>query len=317
MLELESFFNDELTGRENVYFFGMVLGFDRKTVSKMMNEIEDLAEIGDYMDEVVRVYSTGMLMRLAFSAYVACKPDILVIDEALGVGDTKFQRRAWKILEDMKKAGTTLVIVSHSPQVIEKYCDSVILLDAGEFILRDQPRRAMGVYRKRLSKSESARELEKPDDPVEQALLYGAFSEVAAIHGALGQIVLFQAGTSGASTMASGDLLHLYMHAPNFCEEDIFCVSVRKIDGTLVFQTDKFLATNQFYYFETTQGVVVRLSLQMRLKQDIYSLDVTVGSHDNPSTSPPTEMVLSGRHVFDGLGDIGVAIGDTVSDGHE
>src|SRR5579862_3817599 len=131
LLELGMGFHPDFTGRQNAFMAGQLLGLGTQELLALMPEIEAFAEIGDYVDQPVRVYSSGMQMRLAFSVATAKRPDILIVDEALSVGDAYFQHKSFDRIREFKQQGTTLLMVSHDKTAIQSICDRAILLDAG------------------------------------------------------------------------------------------------------------------------------------------------------------------------------------------
>lgn len=135
-IELGVGFNPELTGRENVYLNGALLGFSREEIDGMYDDIVDFAELGDFMDQKLKNYSSGMQVRLAFSVAIKAKGDILVLDEVLAVGDEAFQRKCDNFFADIKKDPTkTVILVTHSMDAVKKYCDRAILVKDGEIIV--------------------------------------------------------------------------------------------------------------------------------------------------------------------------------------
>ena len=139
LLELGMGFHADFTGRQNAYMAGQLLGYSIEDITRLMPEIEAFAEIGEYIDQPVRVYSSGMQMRLAFSVATASRPDILIVDEALSVGDAYFQHKSFDRIREFNKQGTTLLIVSHDKQAIQSVCDRAILLDAGKLATEGEP----------------------------------------------------------------------------------------------------------------------------------------------------------------------------------
>lgn len=131
ILELGMGFNPELTGRANVMHSAGLMGFSTAQIEAVMIEIEAFAEIGTYFDEPVRTYSSGMQMRVGFAVATAFRPDILIVDEALSVGDAYFQAKCYKRIADFKEQGTSLVLVSHSPGDVVKHCERAIMLKDG------------------------------------------------------------------------------------------------------------------------------------------------------------------------------------------
>ena len=131
LLELGSGFNPEFTGRENVYMNGAVMGLSRAEVDKKFDEITAFADIGEFIDQPVKIYSSGMMARLAFAAAISIDPDILIIDEALAVGDIRFQQKCFRKLKEFRDEGRTVFFVSHDLSAVKLFCDKAIWLEQG------------------------------------------------------------------------------------------------------------------------------------------------------------------------------------------
>lgn len=157
LLELGMGFHPEFTGRQNVMMAGQLLGLTSGEVRQLMPEIESFAEIGSYIDQPVRVYSSGMQMRLAFSIATAKRPDILIIDEALSVGDSHFQHKSFERIRSFSREGTTLLIVSHDKGAVQAICDRAILLNGGSLALEGDPEAVMDFYNAMLARQETNR----------------------------------------------------------------------------------------------------------------------------------------------------------------
>lgn len=157
ILELGMGFNPELTGRQNVYHAAGLMGFSAEQVGQVMDEIEAFAEIGEYFDEPVRTYSSGMQMRVAFSVATAFRPEILIVDEALSVGDTYFQHKSFDRIREFQKRGTTLLIVSHDRGAIQALCNRAILLERGAVIKDGNPEEVMDFYNALIAEKENTR----------------------------------------------------------------------------------------------------------------------------------------------------------------
>lgn len=151
LLELGMGFHPDFTGRQNAYMAGQLLGLTSEEITRLLPEIEAFAEIGAYIDQPVRVYSSGMQMRLAFSVATAIRPDILIVDEALSVGDAYFQHKSFDRIREFRKHGTTLLIVSHDKQAIISICDRAILLSAGTLAMQGEPEAVMDYYNAMLA----------------------------------------------------------------------------------------------------------------------------------------------------------------------
>ena len=146
LLELGMGFHPDFSGRQNVYMAGQLLGLGVHEIGALMPQIEAFAGIGDYIDQPVRVYSSGMQMRLAFSVATARRPDVLIVDEALSVGDAYFQHKSFERIREFRKLGTTLLIVSHDRAAIQSICERAILLDRGRLAMQGSPEQVMDFY---------------------------------------------------------------------------------------------------------------------------------------------------------------------------
>jgi len=146
LLELGSGFNPDFTGRENVYLNGAVLGLKKDEIDAVFDEIVDFADIGDFIDHPVKTYSSGMMVRLAFAVQAQVSPSILVVDEALAVGDAKFQAKCFERLKKLKESGTSILLVSHSTEQIVTHCSQAILLEKGEIAFQGEPRQVVNRY---------------------------------------------------------------------------------------------------------------------------------------------------------------------------
>lgn len=146
LLELGMGFHPDFTGRENALMAGQLLGHTAEEMRQVMPEILEFAEIGGYIDQPVRVYSSGMQMRLAFSVATAFRPDVLVVDEALSVGDAYFQHKSFERIRQYRALGTTLLIVSHDKAAIQSICDRAILINGGHLVHEGRPEDIMNYY---------------------------------------------------------------------------------------------------------------------------------------------------------------------------
>jgi lipopolysaccharide transport system ATP-binding protein len=151
LLELGIGFHPEFTGRENIYMAGSIRGLTPDQVADLIPVIQEFAEIGDYFDQPVRTYSSGMQVRLAFSAATAVRPDILIVDEALSVGDAYFSHKSFERIRTFREEGTTLLFVSHSAGAVKTLCDRALLLDDGLLIRDDAPDVVMDYYNAMIS----------------------------------------------------------------------------------------------------------------------------------------------------------------------
>lgn len=139
LLELGSGFNPEFTGRENVILNGQILGLSREEILNKFDDIASFADIGDFIDQPVKTYSSGMMMRLAFAVQTVLDPDILIVDEALSVGDAKFQEKCFRKLRTLRENGATILFVSHDINAVTSFCDRALLFNAGQLLSSGKP----------------------------------------------------------------------------------------------------------------------------------------------------------------------------------
>ena len=162
LLELGAGFNPEYTGIENVYLNGTMMGYTKAEIDGKLKAILDFADIGDFVNQPVKSYSSGMFVRLAFAVAINIDPEILIVDEALSVGDIFFQSKCYAKFEEFKKEGKTILFVSHDLGAVSKYCDRVILLNKGEKLAEGTPKDMINLYKKILTgSSEDIRNLGK------------------------------------------------------------------------------------------------------------------------------------------------------------
>ena len=151
LLELGAGFNMEYNGIENVYLNGTMMGFSEKEIEAKLPEILSFADIGDYVYQPVKTYSSGMFVRLAFALSINVEPEILIVDEALSVGDVFFQSKCYRRMEEIRKNGTTILMVTHDMGSVIKYCDRVVLLNKGHYVAEGAPGKMVDLYKKILA----------------------------------------------------------------------------------------------------------------------------------------------------------------------
>jgi lipopolysaccharide transport system ATP-binding protein len=156
ILELGMGFNPELSGRQNAFHAAGLMGFSNAQIEGAIKDIEAFAEIGDYFDESVRTYSSGMQMRVAFAVATAFRPEILIVDEALSVGDSYFQHKSFERIREFQELGTSLLIVSHDRGAIQKLCGRAILLEGGTVLKDGKPEEVMDFYNALISEKENS-----------------------------------------------------------------------------------------------------------------------------------------------------------------
>lgn len=151
LLELGAGFNNEYTGIENVYMNGTMMGYSKKEMDEKLPEILDFADIGDFVYQPVKTYSSGMFVRLAFALAINVDPEILIVDEALSVGDVFFQAKCFRKIDEIRQKGTTVLMVTHDMGSVIKYCDKVVLLNKGQYVAQGEAGEMVDLYKKILA----------------------------------------------------------------------------------------------------------------------------------------------------------------------
>ncbi|ALF53616.1 ABC transporter ATP-binding protein [Nostoc piscinale CENA21] len=157
LLELGSGFNPEFTGRQNVFFNGQILGLNKEQIEAKFDDIAAFADIGDFIDQPVKTYSSGMFVRLAFAVAVNVEPDILIVDEALAVGDIKFQFNCFLKFKEFQEKGITILFVSHDSNSIKRYCNYAVIMNNGRIIYQNKPNEVVNYYTNLLFANETVK----------------------------------------------------------------------------------------------------------------------------------------------------------------
>ena len=170
ILELGTGFHLEYSGRQNIFMGGLCLGMLRKEIENRLNWIIDFSELHDFIDQPLRTYSTGMKARLAFSTAISMDPDILFVDEALSVGDVKFNRKCYNTINQFREMGRTILLVSHDLNIVSSFCNKTILLDHGRIVAHGDPRDVTRIYHQLLyCESQEEKDVEVPGTPAREA----------------------------------------------------------------------------------------------------------------------------------------------------
>ena len=183
LLELGSGFNPEFTGRENVYMNGAVLGLDKEEIDARFDDIVAFADIGDFIEQPVKTYSSGMMVRLAFAVAINVDPEILIVDEALSVGDELFQRKCFSRIEAIRANGATILFVSHSGSTIVELCDRAVLMDAGEKLAAGFPKQIVGRYQKLLyAPMDKCNAIREQIRKIDESVMKSAITDEGSMH---------------------------------------------------------------------------------------------------------------------------------------
>ncbi len=242
LLELGAGFNQEYNGIENIYLNGTMMGFSEKEIDAKLPAILEFADIGEYVYQPVKTYSSGMFVRLAFAVAINIEPEILIVDEALSVGDVFFQAKCYHKFEEFKEMGKTIVFVSHDLNSISKYCDRVFLLNKGNLLGEGSPKEMIDAYKRVLvgqyeenGKEVSAAQLEEGTNPDIQE--YGNMQA---------RIVdYYVTDEKGLRTLAvlkgSEYTLHMKVQINEEIPAPIFCYSLKNVQGTEITGTNSMI----------------------------------------------------------------------------
>ncbi|MFN0124050.1 MAG: ABC transporter ATP-binding protein [Blastocatellia bacterium] len=271
LLELGSGFNPEYTGRENILLSGQILGFSEQEMKRRMDVIVQFAELEAFVEQPVKTYSTGMLMRLAFAAAIHVDPDILIVDEALSVGDVYFQRKSLDRMSHFRKSGKTILFVTHDPLLVQRFCDKALWIDEGRPRMYGPTREVVTMYQAFCERLESER--------------------------------LRAAGENGGQAGALGDETH------DRILRELQLTGSRWGSGKIRFTRLEMLnaAGEAVWVFKTGEAVTLRLHYQADADYprpvfavDIYRFDgVFVGSVNNHDTNPAALPVSRGAGVVE------------------
>ena len=294
LLELGAGFNMEFTGIENIYLNGTMLGFSEKEIDDKLDSILEFADIGDFVNQKVKTYSSGMFVRLAFAVAINIDPEILIVDEALSVGDVFFQNKCYRKFEDFKKQGKTILFVSHDLGSISKYCDRVILLERGHKIGEGDPKEIIDMYKKVLvgqlesvvntNKSESIDKGRKWKDLMQlnpNADEYGSglaeFTDYCA----------YDNGGTITNTIIKGDEFTVKVRVRFFetIQDPIFAVSFKNMQGTEITGTNTMFEKITTGTPKAGETVTVTFTQNMSLQGGEYLVSLgCVGYRDGNFT---------------------------------
>jgi lipopolysaccharide transport system ATP-binding protein len=273
LLELGTGFNAELTGRQNIIANGLMLGLSREEVDKRMEAIVDFAELDAFIDEPVRTYSSGMVMRLGFSSAIHAEPSCFVVDEALSVGDAHFQQKCMRRIREFQARGGSILFVSHDLNAVKMLCDRVVVLEQGTVVADTTPDTAVNDYNRLIAGQEEGSSREQA--PFEDSFGYG--NGVARVTGAS-----LEGEDSGATTLASGEWVDVVIdiEAEQYIPDLTCGILIRDRFGQDIFGVNT-------HFLEAPLGINVgeQLQVSFRFRAELaggrYTLTAALHSAEN------------------------------------
>lgn len=352
LLELGAGFNPEFTGRENVYMNAAIMGIERSVIKEKFAEIEAFANIGDYINQPVSTYSSGMYVRLAFATSIHMDPDILIVDEALAVGDIRFQRKCFREFERFKREGKTILFVTHAVELIRSYCDTAIFLHKGEIRRQGNPRDVVHDYLDMLFGTEDGNSTAVENISPAPALDEESAPTVEFAHVELStradvdacptrrsynaseyrwgeqqaQIIDYQVESAGEIdpvVVQQGDeisvTMRVYFHQA--LDDLIYGITLKTLDGTTVYGANTRERDIQVSEREQGEIVDIRFSLQNHLVQGSYFFSLGVAQNNDTVDNLALDrrydlfsLAVDGEHKDFGLANLQMHYGeDSVS----
>ena len=295
LLELGSGFNPEFTGRENIFFNGQILGLSREEIASKYDEITAFAEIGDFIEQPVKTYSSGMVVRLAFAVLANLEPSILIIDEALAVGDAKFQARCMKRIHQLRDQGVTILFVSHDSSSIKMLCERAVLMNQGKILETGNPKDVVNHYIALLGSDNSEFDLatrnKQPSHSIDNSTNYVDDSERLESYRHGNQIALLKdvrvldSDNQDATKLQTGSNLQIVssVEAKANLSDLVVGISIRNLMGLVIYGTNTFLVNSQSIKLDNNQQVTVTFQVPCCFNRGVYTL--TVGVHSIEGTS--------------------------------
>ena len=288
LLELGAGFNMEYNGIENIYLNGTMIGFSEKEIDEKMDAILEFADIGEYVYQPVKTYSSGMFVRLAFAVAINIDPEILIVDEALSVGDVFFQAKCYHKFEEFKEMGKTIVFVSHDLSSISKYCDRVVLLNQGTKLGEGEPKKMIDIYKQVLVGQYAIPESDNgnllDDEEVRRAaagnpelLEYGSKKAVITEY-----YITDEKGTKTPAILKGSTFtIHMKVRMEEDLQAPIFAFTIKNVRGTEITGTNTMFEKAFLEPVKAGEEKEVTFTQNMNLQGGDYLLSLGVTGYEN------------------------------------
>jgi lipopolysaccharide transport system ATP-binding protein len=299
LLELGSGFNPEFTGRQNVFFNGQILGLSHREIEDKFDEIARFAEIGDFIEQPVKTYSSGMVVRLAFAVIAHTEPKILIVDEALSVGDARFQARCMKRIRQMKEQGVTLLFVSHDSGSVKMLCKSAVLMNHGRILEIGRPKEVVEHYIALLSsdtnevKAQEIQSIENHEDFIrghQENGLHRHGNQLAVIK----NVTISTLDKKEITKVETGATfqINILLEAKAKLSDLIVGISIRTIMGLVVYGTNTQLLDVKLPEMRERDQLNVCFQVPCHLNKGVYTITVGVHSEEGLSYDWIDEIVV-------------------------
>ncbi len=286
LLELGAGFNSEYTGMENIFLNGMMLGFSKEEIEAKVDSILEFADIGEFINQPVKTYSSGMFVRLAFAVAINIEPEILIVDEALSVGDVFFQTKCYRKFEEFKEQGKTILFVSHDLGSINKYCDRAILLNKGEKYAEGTPKEIIDLYKRILvedssNKVEDTKETTKSNNVKletwkQNMLINPDFIEYGDKSATIIDFGIFDKDGIISNTINKFEdfVIKMKVKINKKIDNPIFAFTIRDLKGTELAGTNSFIEKINIFDVEEDEIIEVSFTQKMTLQKGQYMLQL-------------------------------------------
>ncbi|WP_411885138.1 ABC transporter ATP-binding protein [Polaromonas sp. YR568] len=326
LLELGAGFNPEFTGRENVYFQGAVMGISKEEMSRRFDDIAAFADIGEFIDQPVRTYSSGMFVRLAFSVAIHLEPQILVVDEALAVGDAQFQAKCFQRIKSIQNNGGSILLVSHVLEQVGHFCDRVLVLDDGNLLADGNTAETLTRYTKNALGTDKSFEDRPPsDDPFSSHSSYNAketrWGDRAAT---ITDICVSQDGVTNPEVFCSGLEMELRLkvkfHAT--VNKPVYGLTIKADSGAELFSINSLQSSAEGFVSAQKAGDSIEACFRLSpfLDAGEYSMSVGVAGETNSGIVPHdrryNSIVLRIAHPLTSSGNIAMRPSFHILDQH-
>ncbi len=299
LLELGSGFNPEFTGRQNVFFNGRILGLSRAEIEEKFDQIAAFAEIGDFLEEPVKTYSSGMVVRLAFAVVANTEPQILIVDEALAVGDAKFQARCMKRIRNMKEEGVTILFVSHDSSSVKMLCEKGVLMSQGRMLEVGTPKDVVNRYIAILSSDQTQKEAKeiislKEDDDFIKTEKYKGMHRHGNKLAIIKDVRLTDSNNKLATKLkTSSDFnIVILLEARGYLSDLVVGISIKNLMGIVIYGTNTQLMNIKCPQLDEFQQVTANFQMNCYLNNGVYTVTVGIHSEEGMSYDWVDEMMV-------------------------